>query len=609
MKRVNCAIYTRKSSDEGLEKEFNSLDAQREACAAFILSQKHTGWACLPDLYDDGGLSGGTMERPALQRLLGDIQVGKVQIVVVYKVDRLTRSLADFAKIVDVFDAHGASFVSVTQQFNTTTSMGRLTLNMLLSFAQFEREIAGERIRDKIAASKAKGMWMGGNVPLGYDVKDRKLIVNEVEAETVRMVFRRYAELGSVRSLGHELDRLGVVSKRREGASGVLAGGNRFSRGALYTLLQNHLYRGEIAHQDKIYPGQHEPIIDAQLWEVVQEKLSGNRQARALGANAEKPSLFAGLIVDGNGQRMTPTHAVKTGRRYRYYVSTSLITDTRSDHAKGWRIPAGDVEALVVDRLRAFFASEPDVGEALSCCELDASSLRSAFSKATQLAEGWAATPPIRIRELVRSVIGSVEIHDEKVIVSLKRRKIASVLLGDGVSLPAISGPETFELRIEAKLRRAGKGIRLVVGSGIAEKPDRQMVALLRDALATRDALMTGRDETIDAMAQRLCVKRDYLSAHMRLTYLAPDIVRAFMSGQYPPELTPARLLYFSKNLPHDWQLQRAVLGFETHSHAGDAKKRCVSDRPKNADRDKWGRKPENVSRDKATWTRTQKLG
>ena len=266
MKRLNCAIYTRKSSDEGLEKEFNSLDAQREACAAFVLSQKHAGWAALPDLYDDGGLSGGTMERPALQRLLGDIKAGKVQIVVVYKVDRLTRSLADFAKIVDVFDAHGASFVSVTQQFNTTTSMGRLTLNMLLSFAQFEREIAGERIRDKIAASKAKGMWMGGNVPLGYDVKDRKLIVNEVEAETVRLIFRRYSELGSVRILGHELDRLGVVSKRREGAGGALAGGNRFSRGALYTLLQNQA----LSRRDRA-PGQN-----------LSRPARGNRRCRTL---------------------------------------------------------------------------------------------------------------------------------------------------------------------------------------------------------------------------------------------------------------------------------------------------------------------------------------
>src|SRR6202045_3453252 len=233
---IRCAIYTRKSSDEGLEQEFNSLDAQREACEAYIVSQRHAGWVALADMYDDGGLSGGTMERPALKRLLEDIKAGKVQIVVVYKVDRLTRSLADFAKIVDVLDAHTASFVSVTQQFNTTTSMGRLTLNMLLSFAQFEREIAGERIRDKIAASKAKGMWMGGNVPLGYDVRERKLVMSEAEAPTVQMIFQRYAELGSVALLKAELERAGIVSKRREGADGELSGGQRFSRGALYLM-------------------------------------------------------------------------------------------------------------------------------------------------------------------------------------------------------------------------------------------------------------------------------------------------------------------------------------------------------------------------------------
>ena len=408
MKRLNCAIYTRKSSEEGLEKEFNSLDAQREACVAYVLSQKHAGWVALPDLYDDGGLSGGTMERPALLRLLADVRSGKVQIVVVYKVDRLTRSLADFAKIVDVLDAHGASFVSVTQQFNTTTSMGRLTLNMLLSFAQFEREIAGERIRDKIAASKAKGMWMGGTVPLGYDVRERKLIVNDTEAETVRLIFQRYVELGSVRLLGRELDRLGVVSKRREGAGGVLAGGNRLSRGALYTLLQNPIYRGEIRHQGKVYPGQHEAIIDAELWQLVQEKLADNRQSRTLGADAAEPSLLAGLIMDGDGQRLTPTHAVKKGRRYRYYVSTQLISGTRSDHAKGRRIPAGDIEGLVLDRLRAFFASDQDLGDALSGFDLDATSLRSAMTAASQLVEEWTSLPPIKLREVVRTVVANI---------------------------------------------------------------------------------------------------------------------------------------------------------------------------------------------------------
>src|SRR6202030_2456038 len=328
---IRCAIYTRKSSDEGLEQEFNSLDAQREACEAYIVSQRHAGWVALADMYDDGGLSGGTMERPALKRLLEDIAAGRIDTVVVYKIDRLTRSLADFAKIVDVLDAHDASFVSVTQQFNTPTSMGRLTLNMLLSFAQFEREIAGERIRDKIAASKKKGMWMGGNVPLGYDVKDRKLIVNEPEASTVRVIFRRYAELGSVALLKAELNRLGIVSKRREGAGGRLAGGQHFSRGALYLMLQNRIYRGEIVHQGTSYPDQHEAILDLELWQIVQDKLAANRQEHSLAVGAEAPSLLADLIVDAGGNRMTPAHATKKAKRYRYYVSASLLD---RDHSR-----------------------------------------------------------------------------------------------------------------------------------------------------------------------------------------------------------------------------------------------------------------------------------
>ena len=310
------------------------------------MSQKHAGWVALPDMYDDGGLSGGTMERPALQRLLADIQAGKVQIVVVYKVDRLTRSLADFAKIVDVLDAHGASFVSVTQQFNTTTSMGRLTLNMLLSFAQFEREIAGERIRDKIAASKAKGMWMGGNVPLGYDVKDRKLVVNEAEAETVRMIFQRYAELGSVALLRARTrparHRQQAPRRRRRRAGGRQA---LLARRALYLMLQNRLYRGEIAHQGKVYPGQHEAIIDAELWQLVQEKLAGNRQARALGDDRGGAQPVG--RIDRRWRRAADDADAcrQEGHALPVLCLDALITGTRSDHAKGWRIPAGDIEA------------------------------------------------------------------------------------------------------------------------------------------------------------------------------------------------------------------------------------------------------------------------
>src|SRR5262245_61539804 len=424
----HCAIYTRKSSDEGLEQEFNSLDAQREACEAYVTSQRHAGWVALPDMYDDGGLSGGTMERPALQRLLADIKARKVQIIVVYKVDRLTRSLADFAKIVEVLDAHDASFVSVTQQFNTTTSMGRLTLNMLLSFAQFEREIAGERIRDKIAASKAKGMWMGGNVPLGFDVKDRRLVVNETEAATVRLIFRRYAELGSVALLKAELDRLGIMSKRREGARGALTGGKRFSRGALYLMLQNRLYRGEVAHREQIYPGQHKAITAPELWQGVQEQLAANRCGRSLAVGAEAPSLLAGLIFDGDGNPMTPTHATKKGRRYRYYVSASLLASDRPRAQGGMRVPAGDIEGLVRDRLRALFSSRTDVGDALAPLELDAPPIHTAQHTASALSDRWLAAPPSETRSLGRAIVDQAIIAADRIDVRLSRAKIAAAL-------------------------------------------------------------------------------------------------------------------------------------------------------------------------------------
>jgi DNA invertase Pin-like site-specific DNA recombinase len=285
-RRLRCAVYTRKSSEEGLEQEFNSLHAQREACEAFIRSQRHEGWVCLPQPYDDGGCSGGTMDRPALQRLLVDIGEGKVDVVVTYKIDRLTRSLRDFAKITEIFEARGVSFVSVTQQFNTTTSMGRLTLNVLLSFAQFEREVAVERIRDKIAASKKKGWWMGGMPPLGYRVEDRKLVVIPGEAETVRHIFRRYVALGSVRLLQQELETRGVTSKRWTSSSGRHWGGKPIARGALYLLLQNRIYRGEIVHKEQHYPGEHQAIIDPELWEATQVKLAANAVERSTGIGA-----------------------------------------------------------------------------------------------------------------------------------------------------------------------------------------------------------------------------------------------------------------------------------------------------------------------------------
>ena len=341
------------------------------------------------------------------------------------EVDRLTRSLADFAKIVDVLDAHDASFVSVTQQFNTTTSMGRLPLNMLLSFAQFEREIAGERIRDKIAASKKKGIWMGGNVPLGYDVKDRKLIVNEIEASTVRLIFRRYAGLSSVSLLSAELNQLGIMSKCREGASGRLAGNKRFSRGALYLMLQNRIYRGDIVHQREAYPGQHEAIIDPEIWQIVQDTLAANRHEHSLAVGAEAPSLLAGLIVDADGSRMTPTHATKKAKRYRYYVSASFLAGDRLQARKGMRIPAGDIEGLILDRLRAFFSSRTEISGALAPLDLDAQTLDAALQNAFKLSERWFVAPPDQIRSLVRDIVERATVAADRIEIRLSQRKSA----------------------------------------------------------------------------------------------------------------------------------------------------------------------------------------
>jgi len=350
--RVRCAIYTRKSSEEGLQQEFNSLRAQREACEAFINSQRHEGWTCLRAAYDDGGFSGATLDRPALQRLLADIAAGRIDTVVVYKIDRLTRSLADFAKIVEILDTRGASFVSVTQQFNTTTSMGRLTLNVLLSFAQFEREVIGERIRDKIVASKRKGMWMGGVPPLGYRARDRKLVIIDSEAELVRSIFRRYAELGSVRLLKDELEARGVTTRAWTSASGRRVGGKPFSRGALYLILQNRIYRGEIVHKGQSHPGDHPPIIDQPLWEAVQAQLAGNTTQRYPGTRTRQLRLLDGMLFDRDGNRMTPTHAVKKGTRYHYYVSRPLITKDQTERSAGRRIPAGEIEQIVTSRVR-----------------------------------------------------------------------------------------------------------------------------------------------------------------------------------------------------------------------------------------------------------------
>src|ERR1700724_886176 len=402
---VRCAIYTRKSSEEGLEQEFNSLQAQREACEAFINSQRHEGWVCLRAAYDDGGFSGATMDRPALQQLLGDLTAGRVDTVVVYKIDRLTRSLADFAKIVEILDARGASFVSVTQQFNTTTSMGRLTLNVLLAFAQFEREVIGERIRDKIAASKRKGMWMGGVPPLGYGVQDHKLVTIDGEADTVRLVFRRYAELGSVRLLKAELEARGIKSKSWTSAFGRLVGGKPFSRGALYLMLQNRTYLGDIVHKGQFHPGEHTPIIDQPLWDAVQAQLDSNAAERNSGTRNHQPSLLAGMLFDGDGNRMTLSHALKMGKRYRYYVSGALITKDRTQTSARLRIPAAEIEQLVSSRVHRWLLDPGTIYKSSSARVEDRSIQQRLVPRAAEIGKNWPELPVARKRVVLAALI------------------------------------------------------------------------------------------------------------------------------------------------------------------------------------------------------------
>jgi DNA invertase Pin-like site-specific DNA recombinase len=349
VRKLRCAVYTRKSTEEGLDMEFNSLDAQREACEAYVASQKAEGWVLLSDHYDDGGFSGGSLERPALQRLIADIEAGRVDIVVVYKIDRLSRSLMDFARLVEVFDRKGVTFVSVTQSFNTTTSMGRLTLNVLLSFAQFEREVIGERIRDKFAASRKKGLWMGGWAPLGYDIRDRKLVINEAEAAVVLRIFERFARGGSVTTIARDLAEEGFRNKY----------GQSLDKGRIYKLLNNRVYIGDAVHKGSAYPGEHEPIISRALWDRVQAVLSESPRIRAGRARLQTPALLRGLIFDADGRAMSPSHTRKGQKLYRYYVSQSVIRGTAAGERKAdagnpiTRVPASEVEAAVIGQLRA----------------------------------------------------------------------------------------------------------------------------------------------------------------------------------------------------------------------------------------------------------------
>jgi len=561
---IRCAIYTRKSSEEGLEQEFNSLQAQREACEAFANSQRHEGWVCLPESYDDGGFSGATMDRPALQQLLADITAGRVDTVVVYKIDRLTRSLADFAKIVEILDARGASFVSVTQQFNTTTSMGRLTLNVLLSFAQFEREVIGERIRDKIAASKQKGMWMGGVPPLGYQARDRKLVIVESEAEIVRFIFRRYAGCGAVRLLKEELDARSINSRSWTSASGRLCGGKPFSRGALYLMLRNRIYHGEIVHKARSHPGEHTPIIDQPLWDAVQAELASNAAQRNAGARTRQPSLLAGLLFDGDGNRMTPSHAVKGGTRYRYYVSRPLITKDQTERSAGLRIPAGEIEQLVTSRLRRWLLDPGSVYKATSARFPDPAAQQRLVERAAEIGKHWPELPASGKRAVLAALVERIDMRVDQIDIRLSPARLSA--LSDVTAAPSqsVTDVEIQILSTPVRLRRAGREIRMLIDGTdpfAAAKPDARLIKLLLRARRFSATLAESDNVPFAALAQREGISRSYFTRVARLGYLAPDITQAILDGYQPLDLTAEKLLEHSR-LPLAWHDQRIVLGF-----------------------------------------------
>jgi site-specific DNA recombinase len=420
-RRQRCAIYTRKSSEEGLDMAFNSLDAQREACEAYVTSQKAEGWSTIREPYDDGGFSGGTLDRPGLKRIIQDVEAGLIDVIVVYKIDRLSRSLMDFARLVEIFDRNQVTFVSVTQSFNTTTSMGRLTLNILLSFAQFEREVIGERIRDKVAASRKRGMWMGGYVPLGYDVRDRKLVINESEAATVRMIFERFVRLGSATMLAKVLAAEGVLNKR----------GKLIDKGFLYKLINSRVYLGEAVHKGTAYPGEHEGIVDRDLWDKVHSILQVSPRLRAKNTRRQTPALLKGVIFTEAGTAMTPTATKKGTRLYRYYASMDLIRNRPTGDASGpLRLPAGMVEDAVVGEIRRMIRAPEIAARAIKLLrdEISAVDEKAVVKALSEFDQIWAALYPAEQTRIVHLLVERVTVGEAGIAVDLRHEGLGSVL-------------------------------------------------------------------------------------------------------------------------------------------------------------------------------------
>jgi site-specific DNA recombinase len=523
---LRCAIYTRVSTDQGLEQDFNSLDAQREASEAYIKSQAHEGWRLIRDQYNDGGYSGGSMDRPALQKLLADVEARRVDVIVVYKVDRLTRSLADFAKLVELFDKHEVSFVSVTQSFNTTTSMGRLTLNVLSSFAQFEREVTGERIRDKIAASKKKGMWMGGVVPLGYRVEGRALHIVEDHAEIVRSLFRRYLKAGSVVRLKQQLDAEGFRLPVRIDGAGRSTGGGPISRGHIYKILSNPIYVGRIAHKGHVHEGQHKPIVPQDLWDEVQRCLSDRRGALMTNRTRQaSEALLAGKLFDDRGNRMSPSWAKKGSKRWSYYVSQAALQGDKGKTGSIIRVPAVAVEALVAGAICKLFsdraASQADIRELIDCVTIGRTTIQVQLSEAVDGAEAdmgpksltlpWIPPSPYRKREIIQGASGG---------------------------------------KIGARPMRANARAILLDALG--------------DAHRWLDELLSDPRQTLESLCSREGRTDRSIRMTLSLAFLAPDIVKAAVDGRLPRGFGLKRLV----DLPIAWPDQWRALGLEAPAHA-----------------------------------------
>jgi len=558
-KHVRCAIYTRKSSEEGLEQSFNSLEAQREACRAFILSQKHEGWTALNTRYDDGGLSGGTMECPALRRMLDDIVAGRVETVVVYKVDRLTRSLTDFSKIIEIFDSHGVSFVSVTQQFNTTASMGRLTLNVLLSFAQFEREVTGERIRDKVAASKKKGMWMGGAIPQGYDLVDHRLVVNRRDARTVRRVFREYLRLGCVSKLKDYLESKQIRSKVRTSTVGRTYGGTTYSRGALYHLLNNRIYIGEIVHHGKSHPGRHEAIIPRELWNKVARRLKENNRSHRMGRSLSTPSLLTGKLFDGNGARFTPTHAVKNGKRYRYYTSQAVIQQSGIKPAIT-RFPAQDLEHVVASQIFLLLQRPAKLTAGLK----NSPTKSAAAERTEELARRWPKLETLRQHEFIRNILKRVTVGQTTVWIEIDRTRLLATLLGQSPeALRPWCANKLGTLRLTGTihvLRRGGQ-IRVVLPHGDScsdGTPVPSLVKAVARAHGWYEQIVAGEVTTISQLAQKSGLTRRYVRRILLCAHLSPQITEALFTGKHRPNLTLKEIL---SSVALDWgEQEKSIL-------------------------------------------------